>query len=66
MGRGRPGGNPGLKDFGYKKREDNHSDQALKVLGIRLEVGLIKKIKSEDNWTEKLRAKLNEIYADAD
>jgi len=66
MGRGRPGGNPGLKDFGYKKKEDNESDQPLKVLGIRLEIDLIEKIKSEEGWTEKLRAKLKEIYANAD
>ncbi len=66
MGRGRPGGNPQLKHFGYGRLAENPTEEPMVLLAVRVEKPLIEKIKSGENWQVKFRAKLREIYGDTD
>lgn len=49
---GRPGGNPDIKNFGFKTERE---EPLLEKLQLRISASMKEEIKSKDNWQELVR-----------
>ena len=60
MGRGRPGGNPEIKKYGFKQQYD-WDEPCTAKLTLRLPPSQYAKLKELENWQEKLREAIAEL-----
>ncbi len=59
----RPGGNPKIKDHGFKTER---SESLTAHLSMRVTPSMLKEIRTQDNWTEFVRNAIAKALAEAE
>ena len=54
-GSGRPGGNPDIKEYGFKQQYDRWDEPCTAKMTLRLPPSMYAELKQLPNWQEKVR-----------